>query len=72
MGLKRRSEHHLRTVFLEHARNLSGRFEPVRPCSCSEPLIHGKELLRSALESLKVSVRNEHDFEEVYREVSSV
>ena len=69
-GMKRRDEAHVKEVFMAHSRNLSGRFSPVRPCSCSEPLIHGKEYLRSALELLKVSVRNEHEFEEVFREVS--
>ena len=68
--MKRRDEAHVKEVFMAHSRNLSGRFSPVRPCSCSEPLIHGKEYLRSALELLKVSVRNEHEFEEVFREVS--
>ncbi len=70
LGFKRRSETHLRAVFFEYARNFCGRFAPVRPCTCVEPLIHGKELLRSALESLKVSVRNDLEFEDVYREVS--
>ena len=69
LGLKRRDEEHVRTVFRQHARQLMGRFAPVRPCSCSEQLIHGKEFLRSALVQLKVSVRDDHEFEEVYREV---
>ena len=69
-GLKRREEEHVRTIFRQHARQLMGRFAPVRPCSCSEQLIHGKEFLRPALEQLKISVRDDHEFEEVYREVN--
>ena len=69
-GLKRRDELHVWGVFSQHTRNIWGRFAPIRPCTCAQPLIHGKEFLRCALEMLKISVRDDHEFEEVYREVT--
>lgn len=69
-GLKIRKSSYVRNVFASHARYYTGRFAPLRPCSCLEPLIHGKEFLRPALEMLKISVRNDNEFEELYREVT--